>query len=66
MKIMIDISKHIYEHAKEKSEDGNDEWDTMRAVANGTSLKDWLSTFNTDSATECFTAVQRLKEKIYD
>jgi hypothetical protein len=28
--------------------------------------KNWLSTFNTDSATECFTAVQRLKEKIYD
>ena len=29
-------------------------------------VKDWLSTFNTDSATECFTAVQRLKEKIND
>lgn len=28
--------------------------------------KNWLSTFNTDSATECFTAVQRLKEKIND
>ena len=26
--------------------------------------KEWLSTFNTDSATECFTAVQRLKESI--
>ena len=24
----------------------------------------WLSTFNTDSATECFTAVQQLKEKL--
>ena len=24
----------------------------------------WLSTFNTDSATECFTAVQELKEKV--
>ena len=23
----------------------------------------WLSSFNTDSATECFTAVQQLKEK---
>jgi abortive infection bacteriophage resistance protein len=29
-------------------------------------MKNWLSTFNTDSATECFTAVQRLKEKIND
>ena len=24
----------------------------------------WLSTFNTDSATECFTAVQELKKKL--
>ena len=27
-------------------------------------LQDWLSTFNTDSATECFTVVQRLKERV--
>jgi hypothetical protein len=27
-------------------------------------LSYWLSTFNTDSATECFTAVQELKEKL--
>lgn len=26
-------------------------------------ITDWLSTFNTDSATECFTAIQQLKEK---
>lgn len=64
MKIVIDISKLIYEHAKEQSEDSNDEWDAMRAIANGISLKDWLKTFNTDSATECFTAVQRLKERM--
>ena len=38
MKIVIDIPKHIYEHAKEKSEDSNDEWDAMRAIANGTLL----------------------------
>ena len=38
MKILIDIPKHIYEHAKEQSEDSNDEWDAMRAIANGTSL----------------------------
>lgn len=29
-----------------------------------TNLQDWLSTFNTDSATECYTAVQRLKERM--
>lgn len=28
------------------------------------SIKEWLSSFNTDSATECFTAVQELREKI--
>jgi hypothetical protein len=27
-------------------------------------LQDWLSTFNTESATECFTAVQQLKERM--
>lgn len=29
------------------------------------SIMEWLESFNTDSATECFTAVQQLKEKIY-
>lgn len=27
-------------------------------------LQEWLSSFNTESATECFTAVQELREKI--
>lgn len=38
MKLIVDISKYIYEHAKEKSEDSNDEWDAMRAIANGIPL----------------------------
>ena len=29
------------------------------------SIREWLESFNTDSATACFTAVQQLKEKIY-
>ena len=29
-------------------------------------IEEWLSTFNTDSVTECFTAVQRLKESVND
>lgn len=41
---------------------------TKLEVNNATSekqiVKDWLSTFNTDSATECFTAVQRLKAEV--
>ena len=39
---------------------------TMPSVTPQQSIEDWLSTFNTESATECFTAVQQLKEKIYD
>lgn len=27
-------------------------------------IKSWLSSFNTDSATECFTAVQELKKRL--
>lgn len=36
MKLLIDIPEHVYEHAKESSEDSNDEFDAMRAIANGT------------------------------
>lgn len=39
----------------------------LRILRNGwaykVEIKDWLSSFNTDSATECFTAVQQLKNK---
>ncbi len=64
MKLIIDISKNIYEHAKVQSEDSNDEWDAMRAIANGTPLAEWLSSFNTDSAPQCFNTVQELKKKV--
>lgn len=36
MKLLIDIPEHIYEHAKETTEDRRDEFDAMRAIANGT------------------------------
>ena len=35
MKLLIDIPDHIYEHAKESSEDSRDEGEAMRAIANG-------------------------------
>lgn len=35
MKLVIDIPDHVYEHAKSMSEDGNDEYDAMRAIAEG-------------------------------
>lgn len=38
MKVIIDISKDIYEHAKGQCEDSNDEWAVMRAIANGVLL----------------------------
>ena len=38
MQIVIDISEHIYEHAKETTEDSRDEFEAMRAIANGTPL----------------------------
>lgn len=45
----------------------------LRILRNGwaykVEIKDWLSSFNTNSATACFTAVQQLKnrgEKEYD
>lgn len=38
IQIVIDIPKHVYEHAIERIEDSNDEWDAMRAIANGTPL----------------------------
>ena len=36
MKLLIDIPEHIYEHAKETTEDSRDEFAAMRAIANGT------------------------------
>ena len=35
MQIVIEIPEHIYEHAKETTEDSRDEFDAMRAIANG-------------------------------
>ena len=34
-KLLIDIPEHIYEHAKEMTEDSRDEGEAMRAIANG-------------------------------
>lgn len=36
----------------------------IKALEQQEDIKTWLSSFNTDSATECFTAVNNLKEKI--
>jgi len=40
MKLIIDINDEIYRHAQNVSEDSNDEWNAMRAIANGTPIPD--------------------------
>lgn len=35
MKIVIEIPDHVCEHAKNMSEDSNDEYEAMRAIAKG-------------------------------
>ena len=40
MKILIEITDDIYEHAKDTSEDSNDEFTAMRAIAHGTPIND--------------------------
>ena len=46
MKLLIDIPEHIYEHAKEGTEDSRDEGEAMRAIANGSQQRtgQWLKT----------------------
>lgn len=42
----------------------NTSWERTKKRIIKTWLASWLSSFNTDSATECFIAVQQLKEKL--
>ena len=61
MKLIVDISDEIY---KKYMDDRIGTTDVLHAVSHGTPLAKWLSSFNTDSATECFTAVQKLKKRL--
>ncbi len=63
MQIVIDIDDYVYRKMMNKTICVAD---IVDAIKNGTPLKEWLSSFNTDSATECFTAIQRLKESVDD
>lgn len=63
MKLIVDIPIDKYEHIVYE-DDGIDE--LREKIADSIPLKKWLSSFNTNSATECFTAVQRLKESVND
>lgn len=64
MKIVIEIPEHIYEHAKNCSEDSNDEWDAIRAIANGTPFPEpemikYMTTLNEGLQTTITKALER-------
>lgn len=61
IEILDTLSAEYYPNAPEK-----EALDLAIKALEQQTCEDWLSTFNTESATECFTAVQQLKEKIYD
>jgi hypothetical protein len=60
IEILDTLSAEYYPNAPEKEALDL----AIKALEHEISIKDWLSTFNTDSATECFTAVQQLKERV--
>ena len=60
MKLIIDIPDEIY---KEYMVDRTKTIDVLHAVRYGTPLKEWLSSFNTDSAPICFNKIQELKRE---
>lgn len=74
MKIVIDIPEEEYNECKMQVELMKQEGIIIESlntalrifVANGTPLEGWLSTFNTDSATQCYSAIQELKKEIGD
>ena len=73
MKIVIDIPEKTIAHIRSDYGHGIKciDWDSDKdiivdAIWNCVSLEKWLSSFNTESATCCFTAVQELKKKMED
>ena len=65
MKVMIDISNDTQENMKKGFMSFYEkDRELLRAILEGEPVKDWLSTFNTDSVTECFEAIQELKKKV--
>ena len=67
MKLVIEIDNEHYERIM-RLEDGVTVYPTTlalyEAVKNGTPLTEWLNSFDTNSATECFTAVNLLKQRL--
>lgn len=60
MKLIVDIPDKTYESI---SRCGVIDIPLGFAIKNGTPLKEWLSSFNTDSAPICFNKIQELKRE---
>lgn len=61
---MMEIVIKIHEKDYQSIKNGHIPFSVLDAIMKGTPLKEWLSSFNTDSATQCYTAIQELKEGI--
>lgn len=60
------MSGYLYEEERRRLEDFSIFIGELPSVIPSRSVKEWLDTFDTESATTCFTAVQILKEKVYE
>lgn len=65
MEIIVKISDEDYKRIQDIPDAFNSLTSRVySAIRKGTPLAEWLSSFNTDSAPQCFNAVQELKKKI--
>ena len=64
MKLIVDIPDGFYESVNQYGViDTYDKTLIEYAIKKGTPLKEWLKTFNTDSAPICFNKIQELKRE---
>ena len=59
MKIIIDISEDTYHDAKAGAEDGIEEWEAMRAIANGTPISESEDCVSFEAVKNTIRMVQR-------
>lgn len=64
MKLIIDIDDDYYEIVKHEVEVYRSDFHPFILIAKGTPLTEWLNSFDTNSATKCFEAVNLLKQRL--
>lgn len=68
MKLIVNIQDEEYRCIKKSDNsifaDIAEKECMLHVIKNGIPLKEWLASFNTESATACFTAIQELKKQI--